>query len=448
MIKIKKIICLVICIGMLGTQAFGFSHVYNELDIKNDIENTYGINIIIPEDVDYSEFIDCMSIMEKSIKKFPDNIIKEITDYYLNKGIATNVVLDKTEIIKDLFTLSIIDESSVNIYIKTLESSLYSESHYVSEQVMIHDFSHFISDYIIEICDNDKLKEEFEKLNEGFEYGTWSEEHFKVFVNKHSAISFEDDVAHLIWYAEANPSILRNINGGDNAIIHEKLKLLAEEFSKVFNSITANTKLWLDAIPQAPQSWAKDTIAEMKNRSLIPEEFNGLYEAYINRGDFYKLILNMLHITVGEEELIDCFNLTDYEEHVALDPVKGEVFVADGMNYTSYYNFLVNSSNALYEASQMGILNTDSLNEPEGYMTRLEIAKLLAYIANELGMNISEFEIVNYNDIEKVAENEKPYIYIAADKGFIKGDGLNFKPFDYCTYQEVYIIIYRFYNSL
>ena len=96
----------------------------------------------------------------------------------------------------------------------------------------------------------------------------------------------------------------------------------------------------------------------------------------------------------------------------------------------------------------MGILNTDSLNEPEGYMTRLEIAKLLVYIANELGMNISEFETVNYNDIEKVAENEKPYIYIAADKGFIKGDGLNFKPFDYCTYQEAYIILYRFYNSL
>ncbi|HOT22349.1 MAG TPA: hypothetical protein PLD67_07225 [Sedimentibacter sp.] len=120
MIKIKKIICLVICISMLGTQAFGFSQAYNEFDIKKSIENTYGINIIIPEGVDYSEFIDCMSILERSIKKFPDNIIKEITDYYLSKGIATNVILDKTEIIKELFTLSIIDESSVNIYIKTL----------------------------------------------------------------------------------------------------------------------------------------------------------------------------------------------------------------------------------------------------------------------------------------------------------------------------------------
>jgi hypothetical protein len=211
---------------------------------------------------------------------------------------------------------------------------------------------------------------------------------------------------------------------------------------------TENTKLWLDAIPQAPQDWAKDTITEMKNQSLIPEEFNGLYEAYIKRGDFYKLVLNMLYIKVGEDELNKYFNLTDYEEHVALDPLKGEVYVADGMNYTSYYNFLANSSNALYEAYQMGILNTDSFYEPDEYMTRLEIAKLLAYISNELGMNISEFKTVNFNDIGQVAEDEKPYIYIAADKGFIKGDGLNFKPFDYCTYQEAYLILNRFYNSL
>ncbi|HPY56042.1 MAG TPA: S-layer homology domain-containing protein [Sedimentibacter sp.] len=448
MIKIKKIICLVICISMLGTQAFGFSQAYNEFDIKKSIENTYGINIIIPEGVDYSEFIDCMSILERSIKEFPDNIIKEITDYYLSKGIATNVILDKTEIIKELFTLSIIDESSVNIYIKTLEGSLYSESHYASEQVITHVFSHFISDYMLETYDLDNLKDEFDKLNEGFEYGTWSEEYSKVFVNRHSAISFENDIAHLIWYAEANPFILRNINGGDYAIIHEKLRLIAEEFSKIFNSITENTKLWLDAIPQTPQDWAKDTITEMKNQSLIPDEFNGLYEAYIKRGDFYKLVLNMLHIKLGENELNKYFNLTDYEEHVALDPLRGEVYVTDGLNYTSYYNYLANSSNAFYEAYQMGILNTDSFYEPDEYMTRLEIAKLLAYIANELGMNISEFQTVSFNDIEQVAENEKPYIYIAADKGFIKGDGLNFKPFNYCTYQEAYLILNRFYNSL
>ncbi len=434
---------------MLETQAFGFSGITdNEADIKINIEKTYGLNIIIPENVDYGEFIDCMSMLEKSIKKFPYNIIKEITDYYSSKGITTNVVFNKTEIIKELFSVPVRDESSVNIYIKTLESSLYSESCYASEQAMIYELSDFISDYILETYDIDKLKNEFSKFNEDYKNGNWEEDYHKVYINKSSANSFEEEIANLIWYAETQPSMMRNVNDGNIAIIHEKLKLLSVEFDKIFNSITPNTKLWLDAMPDEPKNWAKDTITEMRNNSLIPEEFNGLYEAYIKRGDFYKLILNMLHIKLGDDKLNNYFNLTDYEEHMALDPVKGEVFVADGMNYTSYYNFLSNNSCALYQAYQMGILNTDSLNEPDGYMTRFEIAKILTYIANELGMDITDFGIVNYNDIENVSENEKPYIYIAAGKGFLKGDGLNFKPFDYCTYQEAYIILMRFYNSI
>lgn len=449
MIKIKRILCFVICICILGTQAFGFSKMdYEELNIKNNLEKIYGINIKIPENSDYRYFIDCMLILEKSIKKFPDNVIKEITDYYSNKGIVTNVILDKTEDIKDLFSVSENDESSVNIYIKTLESSLYSESCFVSEEAIIHELSHFISDYIFKTYDFDKLKDEFDKLNAGYNYGTWKDGYCKVFVNKHSATSFKDEVADIIWYAEAHPSIIRNINDGNMAIIHEKLSLVAEAFNEVFYSVSEDTKLWLDAIPQKPQAWATDIIAEMRNLSLIPEEFEGLYEAYISREDFYKLILNMLHKKIGEDNLNDYFNVTDYEEHVALDPVNGEIFVDDGMNYASYYNLLCDNNDILYQAHNMGIVNSESFKEPDGYMTRLEIAKNLVYIGNELGINFSDYEIVDYNDISKVAESEKPYIHIAASKGFLTGDGLNFKPFDYCTYQETYIILMRFYNLI
>lgn len=450
MINIKKILCLVISISMFGTLAFGFSSdgKSTETDIKNNIEKTYGINIILPEKGDSKYFNDSILMLEKNIKKFPDNIIKEITDYYLSNGITTNVILDKTENIKDLFSVSVNDENSVNIYIKTLKSSLYTESSFASEEAIVHQIGHFISDYMFKTNNFDKLKVEFDKLNVGYEYDAWGEGYCKVFVNKHSAASFEDEVADLIWYAESHPSILRNINDGDRAIIHEKLSLLADVFNEVFDSISENTKLWLNAIPQNSQSWAKDTIAEMKNSSLISDEFDGLYDAYITREDFYKLILNMLNQKIGQDNLNTYFNLMDYEEHVALDPVNGEIFVDDGMNYSSYYNLLCNNNEILNQAYRMGILNSESSKETEGYMTRLEIAKILVYIGNELGMDISDYEITNYDDIDNVSENEKPYIYIAAGKGFLKGDGLNFKPFDYCTYQEAYIILMRFYNLI
>ena len=449
MIKIKRIICFVICIGILGTHAFGFSHTMDkDTNIKSNLEKTYGINIIIPENSDYKHYIDCMLVLEKSIKRFPDGLIKEIVDYYSNNGIETNVILNKTENIKDLFLITENNRNPVNIYIKTLESSLHPEAYFVSEEAMIHELGNFISDYMLKTYNFDKIKDEFDKLNSGYSYGTWGEGYCNVFVNKHSATSFEDEVADIIWYAEAHPSVIRNINGGSTAIIHKKISLIAEAFNETFNSITEDTRLWMDAIPQNPQAWAKDTVAELRFESLIPKEFDGLYNAYIRREDFYKLILNMLHKKIGEDNLNEFFHIADYEEHIALDPVNGEIVVDDVMNYTYYYNLLCNNNDILYQAYNMGIINSESFKEPDGYMTRLEIAKVLVYVGNELGMNLSDYEIIDYDDIDNVTENEKTYIYMSAGKGFLKGDGLSFKPFDYCTYQEAYIILLRFYKLI
>ena len=156
----------------------------------------------------------------------------------------------------------------------------------------------------------------------------------------------------------------------------------------------------------------------------------------------------MLHKKISEDNLNEFFHIADYEEHIALDPVNGEIVVDDVMNYTYYYNLLCNNNDILYQAYNMGIINSESFKEPDGYMTRLEIAKVLVYVGNELGMNLSDYEIIDYDDIDNVTENEKTYIYMAAGKGFLKGDGLSFKPFDYCTYQEAYIILLRFYKLI
>lgn len=442
--NMKRTLCLVICILILGSQAFAFDTIYyEEHSVRNNIEKTYGINIIIPEGANYCDFVESMRALENSLKKFPDKMIKEISEYYLNKGLSTNVIIDKTENIKDLFSESEDDESSVNIYIKTLESSFYS----ISEEAILHELGHFISNYMFEVYSFDMIKDDFDKLNAGYEYGAWGKDYGKVFVNRHSATSFKDEVSDLIWYAEAHPSILRNINSKDT-IIHEKIVLIADAFKEVFSSISENTKLWLDTIPQDPQDWAKDTIIEMKNASLFPEEFNGLYQAYISKEDFYKLIINMLNVKIGQDNINNYFNAMDYEDHVALDPLKGEAYIADGFKYKDYKKLLCSGDETLQQAYGMGIINLESFKISEEYMKRFEIVKNLVYIGNELGMDFSNYEQINYNDIDELTDDEKPYIYMAASKGFLRGDGLSFKPFDYCTYQEAYIILMRFYNLL
>ncbi len=430
MVRIR-ILCLVICICLLGTQAYALSgNTDSEYTMKNNLEKMYGINILIAQE-DEGDFIDCLQAIERSLKKFPHNIIKEITDYYLKKGIVTNVIIDKTENIKDLFT-GYRNKDASNIYIKVLDSSLHSGSCFISEESIMHEIGHFISNYLVKTSDLSQLKKEFEKLNKGYMYGTWDSDYCQVFINKHSANSFEDEISDLIWYAETHPSVLRNMDGGDITTIHKKIKLLAQVLEDNFNSISQNTKLWYDAIPQKPQGWAKEIIEEMKNASLIPEEFKGMYEAYISRKDFYRLVINLLNNKIGEENLTNYFGVIKYEECVALDPVKG-VFIDE---------------DNIHEAYPMELLSTEFFNNPEGFMSRLEIAKILIYIGSKLGMDITGYEVIEYRDISLVEETERPYIYLAASKGLLKGDGLNFKPYDYCTYQEAYIILMRFCNII
>jgi len=424
----KIVLCLVVCIGFLGIQAYAFSE--SECDIKNNIENLYGLKIVFTEDD--KELNDCLQVLERSLKKFPHNIIKEITDFYFEKGIDTNIIIDKTENIKDLFSGYRIGDTG-NIYIKVLDSSLHSGTCLITEESVLHEIGHFIGNYLLKKNDLSQLRIEFDKINQGYGYGTWSDDHYKIFINKHAANSFEDEISDLIWYAEAYPSELRNINGGDISAIHEKLKLLAQVLDENFDSISHDTKLWYDAIPQKPQDWAKEKIMEMKKASLIPEEFNGIYEAYITREDFYKLIINLLYNKVGKDNLINYFGVINFEEGcVALDPVNGKVFMDEDM----------------HKPYPLEIFVVEDLSTHEGYMSRLEIAKILIYIGSKLGMNISEYDVKYYDDIDKVDETERPYIYLAASKGLLKGDGLSFKPYDYCTYQEVYIILMRFYNLI
>jgi len=421
----------------------------DEADIKSNIEEKYGINIIIALEDEGLDYKECMLVLEHSLRRFPEGEIKEITDFYSRNGISTNVIINKAEIVKDLFSEYNMTDHSANVYLNALPSSLYSDSCVASEESLAHELGHFVSEYIFKTYGYEKLKADFENLNEGYEYGLWRDDYSNAFIRKHSAASFDEEVADLIWYTEVHPEALRNISGGEYEIIHEKIEFLAEVIDQCFDSITEETRLWMESVPQKPDEWAEDSIAFMKNASLIPEKFDGMYDAYITREDFYTVIFNIIESKLGEENFNKSFNIAKQEEHVILDPVKGEIFMDDGMSYMFTDGLLCNNKELIYEAYQMGLTNQDGLElSQESYMTRLEIAKFFNYLGNELGMDISDYNTVYYDDISDVNESEIPFIYYAASIGILKGDGTSFKPYDNCTYQEAYIMIVRFYNLL
>ncbi len=450
MIRIKRILCIALMYCFIGTLAYGFTQEpLSEDVIKKNLEKDFGINIIIPENEEDSSYRECLLVLERGLKRFPEGVIKEVTEFYLNKGISTNVAVSRTEKVGDLFSEYVLSEKSADIYINTMPNSLYNDSCAASEEGFVHEIGHYISDYLFQAYGYENLKKEFDALNDGYVYGSWGEGYDRIFVNKHSAMSFSDEITDLIWFAEVHPDILRNTGGGAYSALHKKIECLINAMDQSFLSISNESKLWQEALPQEPDVWAENAINEMKEASLMPEELEGMYNSYITKEDFYALTLNVVENKLGKESFIESFKIPDKEEYVAIDPVKGEVYVDNSGKCSNRDNEARDEKEKrLYEAYQIGLVDEGCASGSEEYVTRLEIAKLLSYIGNELGMDISEYDTVDYDDISDVKDSEKPFIYFISSKGLLQGDGTSFKPYDYCTYQEAYLVLMRFYDLL
>lgn len=450
MIKIKRILCTALMFCFIGTAVYGFTYEpLSEDIIEDNLEEDYGINIIIPKNEESINYRDCLVVLDRGLRRLPEGVIKEITDFYSNSGVSTNVTMGKTERISDLFSEYKLNEKSADLYIYTMQNSLYYDTCVASEEGFIYEMGQYIRDYLFKVYGYDKIKNEFEKLNSGYKYGTWGEGYDKVFINKHSAMSFKDEIADIIWYTEIHPDILRNINNGSYTVIHKKIEYFASIIDQCFSSVTGDTMLWQDALPQKPDEWALDAIKAMEEASLIPEELEGIYSSYITKEDFYVLTLNIIESKLGKEKFTKSFELIKQEDYVAIDPVKGEIYVDNRTgNSNSDAEDCYEKEKRLYEAYQIGFMDEDGMYDSDEYITRLEIANLLGYVGNGLGMDISDYEAIDYDDISDVKDSEKPFIYFAASKGLLKGEGTSFKPYDYCTYQETYLMLMRFYDLL
>lgn len=421
MMKIKIVLIISLLICFFSIQAYGATEEPVNADkLVDALESTYGIKVTIQDKDGNINYNDCLIVLDKGLSRFPDGLIKEITDYYAKKEISTNIIVNKTEKISDLFSEYVMSDSSANIYINTLQNNLYRNSCVASEEGFIYEAGHFISDYIFEIYGYDKLKSEFEKLNSGYNYGTWAEGYENIFLNKHAASSFKEEVANLIWYTEIHPDKLRNINDGNFTIIHKKIELLSDAAEQSFLSVTKETNLWNEALPQKPDEWARETIEKMETSSLIPEEYEGIYRSYITKKDFYNLTFSIIEKKIGKESFSNTFGIVEKEEYTSLDPLKGEAYV----------------NIDVYDADE------------DNYITRLEIAKFFGYVSNKLNKDISDYKIVEFDDISSVSESEKLFIYYVSSNGLLKGNGTSFKPFKNCTYQESYLMLMRLYNFL
>jgi len=450
---IKKMICisLVLCLSTSFMHAFSFTNGIVRpigMEIQQNIKNNYGVNIIMPQNSSSIDIEESMAVIEYSISRFPNGVIKEITDYYLSNGIKTNIIIQNTE--NNLLNKSAVykmTNQSANITVNILSNNFYGISDIVSLDGLTLEFSRLVTDYLYAKYGYNELKNQFEKLNNGYDYGTWGNGYDRVFVNQNSATNINEDISELIWYAENYPEKIRNVDNGKKATIHKKIEFLAKVFNESFESVNDDTKLWFDAIPGRPDYWAVDVINNMTKVGLIPKEFEGKYESYISREDFCTLALNIVKSRIGEDKFYEHYNIVKPQVSLNINPVNGEVIVDNIISDVFYDINLCKNKEDIYEAYTIGLISGlyEGKFEPQTHITRLEAAKVSTSICEQFGIDITDYDEINFDDISELSALEKPYIYFVVNRGILKGYGNKVMPYNYCTYQEAYIMLNRVY---
>lgn len=454
-----KLIRKTICIALIISFTTSFMHAFSftngivkptVFEIQKSIEEKYGLNVILPENINnYINIDECMAVVENGLDRFPDGVIKEITDSYLNKGIKTNIIIKKAE--NNLMEKSATyrkTNSTVNITINILSNNFYGTSEVVSLDGIMLELSHFICDYLYDVYGYSELELGINRLNLGYEYGTWGSGYDKVYINQNSSTNLTEDISDIIWYAESYPEKILSISSGKKEVIHKKIEFLAQVMDKSFESVTVQTKLWLDAIPSTPDEWAKDDINKMVNIGLIPKDFEGKYESYISREDFITLALNIVKSRIGEDKFYQHFELVKPQKSLIINPMNGEIIVDDAISNIFYDINLCKNKEDIYEAYKIGLvsdLNGGKFN-PEANITRLEAAKISTSICEKFGIETTNYDEVDFDDMSELSEVEKPYIYFVISKGILKGYDNKVMPYNYCTYQEAFIMLNRAYT--
>lgn len=451
---INKILCVavVIVLSLGNMHVYGFTNGVVQPEVcktKNFIESKYGVKLIFESGVSIQDVERCIPILEKSLGKFPEGLIKEITDTYLNKDISTNIIICKTD-----YNLSKkppeyeIKDHNINFTINLLINDFYASNNILSSDGFMHLMGRFITDYLFEYYGYDLLDREFKRLNGKYEYGTWGKGYEKVFVKNSSAFGLENDISDLIWYAEAYPDKLRNINLKSKEIIHEKIEYLSQVMDECFDSVNEDIKLWLDAMPDYPDEWAEKTIEKMKKEGLIPKEFAGKYETYISREDFYILALNLIKTHLGNDKFYEYFNIPEPVRSYNIDPISGETIFDNCIPEAEFDIDLCDSMEEIYEAYKLGLINfpEEIPFNPEGEMTKLEAVKLAVLICEKFGMDIKVYTPASSVYNSDITDAEKAYVDFAAEKGILTVNIDNLE--EYCTYQEAYIMLSRVYDLL
>jgi len=486
----KKVISSVVITLLLSIASFPLTQANAATDSdvqakKASIEQRYGVQMTADDNFmeDPTGFMEVMKTTERAYGKFPEGLLKEITDFFKKKKITTT---SHTRYYKQGDNPSL--HGTFNISGSKATMTHLVEGGVLDGGLVAHELGHLVHAYLKQAYNADQLESDWTALNGSVEYRedlSYQQGAELAFAREYGAWNYSEDFATVIESLAFAPQEIRTrmLQHPDSPLAR-KVQLLNQVLADVTETVGAGEDPWKTVVPQLPSDWAKDTARKAFDSGLVPGEkndesrfhtdFRGLYTANISRYDFAQLIASLIQKKTGmtledyvkskgkytkwytestisfdgernvmRETTNDPFNdLGDlYVNHLyALDIVSGvkdDSVPEDGKYRRVMLTWIVEVN---------GLSNKQFL--PDNELTREEAAALLYRTAKALELSIPPQGSHVYADADEISGWAQEAVQYATDSGAMKGiEGGRFAPQDPLTYEQAYTMLLNYLDA-
>ena len=177
-----------------------------------------------------------------------------------------------------------------------------------------------------------------------------------------------------------------------------------------------------------PSSWAYETVTAAIGANLVPPMQTGFYDSATSRNDAAQILVMLLEAASGKSA--------------------GALMTENGVSVDDDAFYDINPTiSAAYIVNALGIMNgvSDGRFDPDGKLTRAQIAAIICRTANALGVDTSVSPKNSFTDTKgHWVDSELDW---PVEAGIINGIGDNkFDPDAALTREQTIVIIYRAYQ--
>ena len=212
------------------------------------------------------------------------------------------------------------------------------------------------------------------------------------------------------------------------------LSYLQSEFldkkDTAYGGVLWNVCTTKDFLKLPDAEWAKHEMRTAASKSLLPYEFTGLYGRYITREQLTELLANFI-VVYG--------NYSSMESYMT----------ATGTEYINgFFSDCSGRADSINQLYALGIITgkTDTEFDPDGRLTRQELATLMTRLADKY-MYVSSANKCVTSDKPAVADWAKYYVGWNLDHGIMSLDDSNkFYPYNPVTVEQAITTLSRLYS--